>query len=260
MIRTYIFDDIRNSWIEENENLLLYDVCAFLDEENEKIYLWKGSKTRKDKFHRGYNSISKIVSDTNKNFHIITLKKEIPDFIRKKVEKMLENAINEEQFEKYKFSNFTTIRFYFLFLLIALILPLISVINLGSFLFWDINGNNFVVTARNYQAWLSFSYILMLLTLILFIFCLIIGIYEREDQVIIFSIIGLIVCIGIVIYLQEGIFLFLFQEGFTSSIYLIKKVDLIIFLILNIIGVTILEAPNFLKILFFIKTYRKYLF
>ncbi|MFX1356246.1 MAG: hypothetical protein ACFFA8_03095 [Promethearchaeota archaeon] len=260
MIRTYIFDDIRNNWIEENENLLLYDICAFLDEENEKIYLWKGSKTRKDKFQRSYKSISKIVSDTNKNFQIITLKENLPDFVKKRVESMLENAIREEQFEKYKFSKFTTIRLYFLFLLIAIILPLISIINLSSFLFWDINGDNFVIAAKNYRSWLNISYILMVITLILFIFCLIIGIYESEDQVIIFSIIGLIVCIGIVIYLQEGIFLFLFQEGFTSSIYLVKKVDLIIFLILNIIGVTILEAPNFLKILFFIKTYRKYLF
>jgi len=260
MIRTYIFDDIKNNWIEENENLLLYDVSAFLDEENEKIYLWKGSKSRKEKFQKGYNSISKIVADTNKNFHIITLKEEIPDFIKIKIEKMLENAIREEQFEKYKFSKFTTIRFYFLFLLIALILPLISIINLGSFLFWDINGNNFVIAAEDYQNWLSLSYILMIITLISFVFCLIIGIYESEDQVIIFSIIGLIICIGIVLYLQEGIFLFLFQEGFTNSTYLIKNIDLIIFFILNIIGVSILEIPNFLKILFFVKTYRKYLF
>lgn len=261
MIKTYIFDEIKDIWIEENENLLLYDVCAFLDEENENIYLWNGPKSRKDKAQKGYNSISKLVSNfSNINFQIISSKKEIPDFIKIKVEKMLENAIREEKLEKYKFSKFTTIRFYFLFLLIAIILPLISIINLGSFLFWDINDTNFVVVAEFFQNWLSLSYLLMIITLILFILCLIIGIYESEDQVIIFSIIGLIICIGIVLYLQQGIFLFLFQEGTTSTTYMIKKVDLLFFFILNILGVSIFETPNILKFCVFIKTYRNYLF
>ncbi|GAG89414.1 unnamed protein product, partial [marine sediment metagenome] len=40
-----------------------------------------------------------------------------------------------------------------------------------------------------------------------------IGIIEIEYQVIIFSLLGVLVCSGLIIYLQQGLFLFLFQEG-----------------------------------------------
>ncbi|MFX0057527.1 MAG: hypothetical protein ACFE85_09785 [Candidatus Hodarchaeota archaeon] len=261
MIRTYIFNEVKNTWVEENENLLYYDICAFLDEENKIIYLWSGPKSTKDRYKKSVASLQDLISNfPNINFQINALASYIPSFVQEKLDIMLKDIKKEEEIEKYKFSKFTTIRFYFIFLLISISLPIISLINLSSFLSWNTSNNNFAVNADVYQKWYSFSNLLMGITLIVFILCLTIGIYEIEHQVIIFSLIGLIICIGIVLYLQQGVFIFLFQEGSTASTYLIKKEDLMLFFLLNLIGISIFEVPNILKFLVFIKTYRKYIF
>jgi hypothetical protein len=41
MLRTFIFDESKSHWIEEEQHLLSQDVCAILDEENANLYLAK---------------------------------------------------------------------------------------------------------------------------------------------------------------------------------------------------------------------------
>ena len=94
----------------------------------------------------------------------------------------------------------------------------------------------------------------------MFILNIIIGLYEMEAQVIIFSLMGLIICSGILLYLQQGIYLFLFQEGSTSTLYLIKIQDITLFYIIILSAIAIFELPNLLKLISFIRTYRKYIF
>lgn len=89
---------------------------------------------------------------------------------------------------------------------------------------------------------------------------MIIGLYEMEAQVIIFSLMGLIICSGVLLYLQQGIYLFLFQEGSTSTLYLIKIQDITLFYMIIFSAITIFELPNLLKLISFIRTYRKYIF
>ena len=86
------------------------------------------------------------------------------------------------------------------------------------------------------------------------------GIIEVEYQAIVFSSIGLTVCIGLTIYLLQGVFLFLFQVGSTPSVYYIKQNDVVQFLIVVLIGTLVFEIPNVIKITSFIKTYRKFIF
>jgi hypothetical protein len=89
---------------------------------------------------------------------------------------------------------------------------------------------------------------------------IIIGIIEVEYQVIIFSLIGVLVCSGLGIYLQQGIFLFLFQEGSSSSIYVITQNDVIEFLTVVVLGIIVFEIPNVIKLISFVKIYRKFVF
>ena len=89
---------------------------------------------------------------------------------------------------------------------------------------------------------------------------MIIGLYEMEAQVIIFSLMGLIICSGILLYFQQGIYLFLFQEGSTSTLYIIKIQDITQFYIIIFSAIAIFELPNLLKLISFIRTYRKYIF
>jgi hypothetical protein len=261
MIRSYIFNELKNIWVEESENLLYYDVCAFLDEENKIIYLWKGPKSNKEQYKKGVSSLRQLTSNfPNDNFQINALANYIPDFIKEKLDMMLTDMKREEEIAKYKFSKFFTIRIYLIFQIMIIFLPVFNLIYLSSYLSWETINSNFEVSADIYQIWHSIPRILTIITLIIFILSLIIGIYESEYQVIVFSLIGLIISIGIILYLQQGIFLFIFQEGSTSSTYLIKKEDLLLFFILNVIGISIFEVPHILKFFFFIKNYRKYIF
>jgi hypothetical protein len=116
------------------------------------------------------------------------------------------------------------------------------------------------VSSGLYDNWLSISLFFIILTIISFAIILTIGIIEIEYKIITYSIIGLVVSSGIAIYLQQGIFLFLFQDGSTTSIYYIKQSDILLFLVVIVFGIAIYEIPNFVELMNFIKVYRKFIF
>ena len=259
MLRSYIFNESKSSWIEEDQRLLLHDVCVFLDETNKKTYIWNGPKSSKEKFKKGYELVGEILSNyPDLKLQLIVLKKDIPINIESKLNSMLESA-KKEEITTLLFSRLSTIRFYFIFLLGVIILPIIALANLSLSLLWPVSNGNYEVSSALYEMWINTSKILMIITLILFILNIIIGIIEIENQVIIFSTAGLIISIGIVIYLNFGIFLFLFQEGSTLTDYLISREDLFFFLFLNLIAILIFEIPNLYKFVSFLKTYRKFI-
>jgi len=259
MLRTYIFNESKSSWTEENQRLLLHDICVFLDESNKKIYIWNGPKSTKEKFKKGYELVGEILSNyPNLKLQLIVLKKDIPSNVENKLNSMLE-SVKEEKIKALLFSRLITIRIYFIFLLSVIILPLISFINLSLSLLWPVSNENYEVSSELYKLWINTSKILMIITSILFILNIIIGIIEIENQVIIFSLAGLIISIGIVIYLNFGIFLFIFQEGSTLTDYFISQEDLFFFLFLNLITILIFEIPNVYKFVSFLKTYRNFI-
>ena len=260
MLRTYIFSETKSHWIEEENRLLMHDICAILDEESKTIYIWNGPKSTKERFKKGYNLVNELISSfPDSIFQLIVLKKGVPINIQEKLDSMLKDAKKEKD-ESLKFSRFTTIRFYFALLLSAVILPLISIINLSSSLFWSGTNGNYEVDSSTFENWIKISKILIIITLILLIINVGIGIIELENQTIIFSINGVIICIGLVLYLNYGIHLFLFQEGSTLYNYFISKRDIVFFLIVSLVAISFFEIPNIYKLISFFKTYRKFIF
>jgi len=144
--------------------------------------------------------------------------------------------------------------------MISVILPIFSFLNLSTSLFWPMFNGNYQVNDINYAAWINNSKIFTLITLIFFFINILIGIIEHENQVIIFSTNSMIISIGLIMYLNQGIFLFLFQEGSTPTTYLILSKDILIFLLLNSMALLIFEIPNIYKLISFFKTYRKFIF
>ncbi|MFW9945235.1 MAG: hypothetical protein ACFFDX_00245 [Candidatus Odinarchaeota archaeon] len=261
MLRSFIFNEIKNNWVEEDEYLFYHDLCAFLDEENQILYLWRGPKSTKARYKKGYHSLNELISKEKQlKIQINVLAKYIPDFIKEKLDKMLIAAQKQKEIGKYKFSKFATIRLYLGFLIISITFPIFSFLLLINCVFWPISNGNYVVSAVIYQSWLFYPKVLLIISLIMFIFNIIIGLYEMEVQVIIFSLMGLIICSGILLYLQQGIYLFLFQEGSTSTLYIIKIQDITVFYIIIFSAIVIFELPNLLKLISFIRTYRKYIF
>jgi len=260
MIRTFIFDEDKSHWLEEERSLLPHDICTILDEEKEIIYLWKGPKSNKEKFRKSYAQIKELISNfSNLNLQVVMTMKNFPFDIQNRIESLLESMkMGNEKI--LKFSRFTTIRVYSISSIISILIPILLFVFLSSSLFWSISNGNYEVTSTTYDFWIDTSKLLIIITIILFSINIIIGIVEFENQVIIFSLTGLILSIGLLLYLNQGIFLFLFQEGSTLTNYLILQRDIFIFLLIILITILIFEIPNIYKLMSFFKTYRKFIF
>lgn len=260
MLRTFIYDDSKSQWIEEEIRLLSYDIFAILDEEKEIIYLWSGPKSNKAKFRKGYSQIKEFISNFPAlKIQIVMAKKNFPDEIQNKLEALLE-SIKLGKDRILKFSRFSTLHIYSISIIAIIILPILSFLNLITSLFWTVYNENYQVTNTIYNIWINNSKILIIISLIFFSINIVLGVVENESQVIIFSLIGVIISVGLILYLNQGIFLFLFQVGSTLTNYLISQNDLIIFLLLNLSAILIFEIPNIYKLISFFKTYRKFIF
>lgn len=259
MIKTFIFDENKSHWLEEENRFLSHDICAILDEDKETIYLWSGPKSKKDKFRKGYKQIRElIVNFTDLSIQIVMVKKNFPIEIQEKIDSLVESMKIGKK-KVIRFSRFTTIRIYSISLLITILLPILSFLYLSSSLAWSISNGIYQVNSTTYNSWIENSKFLIFITLILFSINIVIGIIENENQVIIFSLNGLIISIGLLLYLNQGIFLFLFQEGSTLTSYLILQTDIFIFLLVILIAMLIFEVPNLYKLISFFKTYRKFI-
>lgn len=260
MLRTFIFDDSKLQWVEEKHLLLSQDICALLDDEKEIVYLWRGLKASKKTFKKGYRQIKDLISNFPElNFQFMMVEQNFPIQVQEKLDSLLESD-KKESSGTFLFSRIITIRLYFFSLLIAIILPVIYVLNLSTSLLWNVSDGNYEVNNNIFRLWITYSKILMILTFICFVINLVIGIIEIENQVIIFSIIGLVICVGLFIYLNFDIYLFLFQEGSTLTNFLILKRDIWYFLLINLCSILVYEAPNSSKLISFLKKYNKFLF
>jgi len=260
MLRTFIFDESKSHWIDEEHRLLSQDICAILDEENDVIYLWNGPKSKKAKFRKGFKQLNQLVSSfPDLNIQFVMAKKNFPIQIQNKIDSLLE-SMKLGKGKVLKFSRFTTIRIFSISIMISVILPILSFLNLSTSLFWPMFNGNYQVNDINYATWINNSKIFTLIALIFFSINILIGIIEHENQVIIFSTNSMIISIGLIMYLNQGIFLFLFQEGSTPTTYLILSKDILIFLLLNSMALLIFEIPNIYKLISFFKTYRKFIF
>lgn len=259
MIKTFIFDENKSHWLEEEHHFLSHDICAILDEDKETIYLWSGSKSRKDKFRKGYKQIKELIANfSDLSIQIVMVKKNFPNEIQEKIDSLVESMKIGKK-KVLRFSRFTTIRIYSISILFAILLPILSFLYLSSSLTWSISNGLYQVNSTMYNSWIENSKFLIFITLMLFSINIVIGIIENENQVIIFSLNGLIISIGLILYLNQGIFLFLFQEGSTLTSYLILQTDIFIFLLVILIAILIFEVPNLYKLISFFKTYRKFI-
>jgi hypothetical protein len=232
-----------------------------LDEERNIIYLWNGPKSSQEKLKKGYSLLETLMSYyPTINFKLSILKKKIPNYVQEKIDVMLNEIKQEQKIDYYKFSRFTTLRLFIILSLSSIILPIAAFLNLASSLSWTQIDGNIEIGAIAYNNWLLISSLLIIISLILFSIMIIIGIIEIEYQAIVFSVLGALVCTGLIIYLQQGIFLFIFQGGSSSSIYYFSQNDIIEFLIVIILGLLVFETPNTIKFISLMKTYRKFIF
>ncbi|MFX1568068.1 MAG: hypothetical protein ACFFCV_06850 [Promethearchaeota archaeon] len=259
MLRTFIFDESKSHWIEE-DGVLSHDVCAILDEERELLYLWSGPKSKKSKFRKGYNQVKELISNFPQlNIQFVMAKKNFPIEIQNKISALLETAKLDIDNE-LQFSRFVSIRIFSISIIGSVLFPILSFLNISTSLFWTVVNENYQVNSSIYEIWINNSILFYTITIVFFSIDLIIGLVESENQVILFSLIGIIILVGLIAFLNQGIFLFLFQAGSTLTQFLLLQKDIFIFLLLNLGVMLIFEIPNIYKLISFFKTYRKFIF
>ncbi len=261
MLRTFIFKEDKKNWLEEDQVLLLHDLCALLDEDEKIIYLWRGPKSSQERFQNGFELITELMGNyPDDTIQLILLEQEIPNKIKLRLDAMLETVKKYEKEKIQKLNRLFSIRLYFYSSLTAILLPAISLLIISCFFLWPLTEGNFEVSANIYELWLGIPRVLMFITLILHIIIIGVGIVELDYPIIVYSLIGIILSAGIFLYLNQGIFLFLFQKGHTSTLYLISLIDLLLFLIALLIAALTFLIPNVLKLVSFYKSYKEYIF
>jgi len=260
MLKIFIYYEEQDKWVEEHSYLLSHDFAAFIDEDAQIIYLWNGPQSTRERLKKGTKALHEIINNYAENrFQVINLQKKIPSDLKSRLEKILKITKKEEEVVDYHYSHFFTIRLHSIFSIICLLLPIIALIILNSSLYWDSIGNNYIVYANDYNNWLSFTFMSLLASLIFFIPQLIMAVYEYDISIIVFSSTSIIICISLLLYLQQGIFLFQFQEQSTQSLFYIAKIDLYIFLLLVSLVILLFEIPNIIKTINFLMKYKKFI-
>lgn len=261
MIRTYIYHEEKNNWLEE-DYLLLHDLCALLDEEESIVYLWNGPKSTVARLERGYESVVDLITNmpVENPLQLTILTEDVPPKIEKRLTALLERVKKEEQEETENFAKIQTIRAYFILGLLGIIFPIISFLNLAGSLAWPAEDGYAEISSELFEIWLGGSFILIIITLILYIGTLIISFIEKDIQILIFSISAIITCSGILGYLTQGIFLFEFGDESTSSTYYVPQAELLIFVMVQAFALLIIVLPNLYRFLKFWKTYQHYIY
>ncbi|MEJ2248528.1 MAG: hypothetical protein P8Y70_00840 [Candidatus Lokiarchaeota archaeon] len=259
MLRFFVYDNVEKLWKEE-DILLFHDIVTILDEDEKVLYYWRGPKSNKKKNAEAKIFLDNLLRSLALDVKIRIQKENFPERINQEIQKKLKIARETEDIDKYKLSRFITIRLYLIYLIGINILIVLGLINLFSILFSNNNGSIISVSAQFYGDWLFRYRVVLIFLLVLLAVSFFIGLYEREYEIIAFSIVGILICIGILLLLTQGIFLFIFEPGSTDSTYLIAYPNILLFLVVNSFGLAIIFITHLYKIIAFIKTYHKFIF
>lgn len=262
MLRTYTYNKNRDVWTQEDQVLLLHDVGAIIDEEKNMLYIWKGPKANKEKIKRAKETLDVLLSKYPiKNFNVKELEGEkLPEHIELYLEELLDPIKSLRKSEKYKFSKLITIRAYLLLNILILGLIGLYVAIISYSLFWPMQNNSVQVSEATYMSWIRILQFTNLVIFLLLISKLVLGMFEKDPELRLYSIVGLMISVGIMLYLNQGVFLFLFQNGNNPDIYEILFVDLLVFIITNYLVIMIIFLLSVYKLYKFVKTYREFLF
>ncbi len=258
MLRAYIYNHENDNFEEIEDNLLYHDICLILDEERKSIFLWKGPEITKNLLIKARTSLKSVLTNYS-DFKLVELEDSelLPSNVKDQINKLLKGVQEKEFIEKYKFSRLVTIRLFLLLELIGIGLSFAFLGFLSSIFNWLVIGG---VDSATFEIWLLGLRIPVLTNIFVYILIFIIGVFEREDDIIIISITSVLISIIISIYLTQGVFLFIFQEGSSSDFYVISPIEIVSFFFVNLFACLIISVPNVIKLIGFIRMYREYIF
>lgn len=261
MIRAYVFSEANQNWVEQ-QHLLYHDICAFLDEENKNIYLWSGPKSTSNKLNKGYHTIKTILTSyPPEEFKVIDLTRaKVPEQIQEKIDSMMQIVKMNEQERVQQFTRMNLIRMYYLLSIFGVIVPLVLLFNfIGlSFLSWDANMN-VQIPASVYSIWALVSKIIVIAMIVTFSLLLLISALETDIKAGVFALIALSASIGLMLYVAQDIYIYIFQIGSTTDLYLLSLSDLWTSIILVGTALAIIEVFTLYRLQDFHGVYKDFI-
>ncbi len=260
MLKTFIYREDKDVWLE-GSTLLYHDLCAILDEDNKILYLWNGPKSTQKKLEKGYETVENLTANyPDASLQLTILTEDVPPEIQQHIDKMLAAIKKVDEEKKIKFSRIPSIKAYFVVLITVLGFSIVTLFILMSSGAWTSTGDgNVEIDPVLYDNWLIVARVFVVLTIISLSVGIFLGILERDSQAFIFALIGVIICIGILVLFNQGVYLFLFQED-SNDTYVIALTDLNLFTFKVFFAMLIYLLPNGYKLFTFFRDYRDYVF
>ncbi|MBD3197722.1 MAG: hypothetical protein GF317_21905 [Candidatus Lokiarchaeota archaeon] len=260
MLKTFIYNEEKREWIEEDAILLFQDICVILDTDSNQIFLWKGPKAKKSLLKKGKQDLLDLISNMpGLKLNLNNLEEKLPERIQNKIDSMLNAVQVKRKSDSLKYSHFFTIRLSLLLMVIVILSSIAALfVNISS-IFWQVSSTNFQISSSRYILWLDLYKTFLILVLIMISINLLVSLYEKDIGLIIICVIGIVILIGILMYASQGIFLFIFQAGSTDMVFLINISDIYLYVFLNIIALTPILLLHLLKCLKFLKSYWRYI-
>ncbi len=227
----YILDLTKMQFIE-SESLYPHDIALLIDNEEKKIFFYSGSKSKEQEIKIGIDLASKTI-DKFKMYEFVILGDVVPLKIQAQIDEIM---IGDEIIVKVERTIPMQISIFFGIgsLILSILIPILGFSIFG----WEMPEIIlYRVTALQFAKYFD---LLILISWILFgINCaqLICNIWSKKIYLVVCSVASTIISLGFVLYLNQRVLIFEFQEGsIESSIYIIQRLEIILFWIWILLG------------------------
>jgi len=226
----YILDLSKNDFVE-SESLYPHDIALLIDNEERKVYFYSGVKSKEREQKIGIDLASKIIKKF-KMFEFVLLDNVIPLKVQAEIDEMI---IGDDILVKIERTLPMQISIYFGIgiLILSLLIPILGFSIFG----WD--KPEIILYSVTASQFASYFDRLILISWIWFgITCaqLVCTIWSQKIYLVVCSLASTIITLGLVFYMNQRVLLFEFQSPLESNIYLIQRLDIILFWIWVLLG------------------------
>ena len=240
----YILDLTKMDFIE-SESLYPHDIALLIDNEEKKVFFYSGTKSKERERKIGIELASKIINKF-KMYKFVILDDVVPLKVQAQIDEMM---IGDEIIVKVERTLPMQISIFFG---IGIVIASLLIPILGLSIFWWDKPEIILyrVTASQFASY--FDKLLLISWIGFGINCaqLICNIWSKKIYLVVCSVASTIITLGLVLYINQGVLIFEFQAGsIESSIYLIQRLEIILFWIWILLGSIGAFISSFISVL-----------
>jgi hypothetical protein len=228
----YILDITKNDFVE-SESLYPHDIALLIDNEEKQVFFYSGTKSKEKERKIGIDLASKIINKF-KTYNFVILDEVVPLKVQSEIDGMMiggdEIIVKVERILPMQISMIIGIGS----IILSLFIPIIGFSLFGweklEIIYYSVSATQFIS---------YFDTLILIIWIGLGLNCaqLICNIWSKKIYLVVSALASTIITLGLVLYLNQRELLFEFQFGSgNSSIYIIKRLDIILFWIWVLLG------------------------